>query len=270
MPALRGVPVAGVAGDQQAALVGLACFPPYSPRTPKARVAFCSFTPAKNPSSRVTVFSLRSPGASARRARSNTPSRAACSAAAPSCNGSARAATSSSAPPTSTASPPARATTAAATWFPPFVRLGAPPGDATARGAIVGLTRGSSAALVARAALESIADQSADLLTAMEADAQLTLRAFRVDGGVTVDAALIQFQSDLLRVPVIRPRITETTALGAAFLAGLAVGFWTDRAELARLTRREKIARPRAPHPALKKLQRDWLRSVERTNGWAQ
>lgn len=153
---------------------------------------------------------------------------------------------------------------------PAFVRLGAPPGDATARGAIVGLTRGSSAALVARAALESIADQSADLLTAMEADAQLTLRALRVDGGVTVDAALMQFQCDLLRVPVIRPRITETTALGTAFLAGLAVGFWTDRAELARLTRREKIARPRAPHPALKKLQRDWLRSVERTNGWAQ
>src|ERR1019366_6682446 len=101
---------------------------------------------------------------------------------------------------------------------PAFVGLGAPHWDASARGAVVGLTRGTTAAHLARAALESIAYQSADLLAAMEADAGLRLRELRVDGGATANDALMQFQSDLLRVPVVRPRTIETTALGGADL----------------------------------------------------
>ena len=138
----------------------------------------------------------------------------------------------------------------------------------TPRGAIVGLTRGSTAAHVARAALESIAYQSADLVTAMEADAKLELRELRVDGGATANSPLLQFQSDLLRVPVIRPRVTETTALGAAYLAGLAVGFWKSREEIAALGSIEKTFRPRAARSVTARLQRDWHRAVERAKAW--
>jgi glycerol kinase len=152
---------------------------------------------------------------------------------------------------------------------PAFTGLGAPHWDPSARGSIVGLTRGSSAAHIARAAIESIAYQSADLLSAMEADAKLKLHELRVDGGATVNNGLLRFQSDLLRVPVIRPRITETTALGAAYLAGLAVGFWRDREEIAALWSAEKTFRPRAPVAASRRLQRDWHRAVERSKGWS-
>ncbi len=154
-------------------------------------------------------------------------------------------------------------------FVPAFTGLGAPHWDAAARGAIVGLTRGTTAAHVARAAVESIAFQSADLLHAMEADAGLKLRELRVDGGASVNAALLQFQSDLLRVPVIRPRVTETTALGAACLAGLAVGFWRDRDELAALWKVDRTFRPRAPRRITTTAQREWRRAVGRAKGWA-
>jgi len=153
---------------------------------------------------------------------------------------------------------------------PAFTGLGAPHWDPAARGAIVGLTRGSTGAHLARAALESIAYQSADLLRAMEADAKLRLRELRVDGGATANDALMQFQSDLLRVPVIRPRVTETTALGAAYLAGLAVGVWKDRNEITALWKMEKTFRPRARPGAMAPLQRQWRRAVERAKGWAE
>jgi glycerol kinase len=147
---------------------------------------------------------------------------------------------------------------------PAFAGLGAPHWDAGARGAIVGLTRGSNAAHLARAALESIAYQSADLLGAMEADSGRKLRELRVDGGATVNNALMQFQADLLRVPVVRPRTTETTALGAAYLAGLAVGFWKDRAEIAQLWSADRTFRAKAPATATRKLLAGWHCSVER------
>ena len=151
---------------------------------------------------------------------------------------------------------------------PAFAGLGAPHWDAAARGAIVGLTRGSNAAHLARAALESIAFQSADLLSAMEADAKLRLRELRVDGGATVNNGLMQFQADLLRVPVVRPRTIETTALGAAYLAGLAVGFWRDRDEIATLWRAERTFAPRAPAAAMRRRQAGWRRAVERAKAW--
>jgi glycerol kinase len=117
---------------------------------------------------------------------------------------------------------------------PAFTGLGAPWWDPDARGALLGLTRGATRAHVARAALESIAFQSADLLEAMQRDAADPLTELRVDGGASANDLLMQFQADLLGVPVVRPRVLETTALGAACLAGLATGYWEDAATLAR------------------------------------
>ena len=148
---------------------------------------------------------------------------------------------------------------------PAFAGLGAPHWDADARGLICGLTRGSNAGHLARAALESIAYQSADLLTAMRADTGLKLRALRVDGGATVNNALMQFQADLLRVPVVRPRTTETTALGAAYLAGLAVGYWKDRAEIARLWQVDRTFRAKSPGSTNRLLLAEWHRAVARS-----
>ncbi len=116
---------------------------------------------------------------------------------------------------------------------PAFAGLGAPHWDAHARGTITGLTRGTTAAHLARAALESVALQTVDVLGAMQADSGIRLKELRVDGGATANDLLMQVQADLAGVPVVRPRVTETTALGAAYLAGLAVGFWKDRAEIA-------------------------------------
>jgi glycerol kinase len=147
---------------------------------------------------------------------------------------------------------------------PAFAGLGAPHWDAGARGVITGLTRGSTAGHLARAALESIACQSADLLGAMEADCGRKLRELRVDGGATVNNGLMQFQADLLRVPVVRPRTTETTALGAAYLAGLAVGFWKSRAEIASLWSAGRVFRPKAPSAAMRRLQTGWHAAVAR------
>ena len=117
-------------------------------------------------------------------------------------------------------------------FVPAFAGLGAPHWNQDARGLIIGLTRGTGKAHIARAALESIAFQTADLLDAVQADSGIELEELRVDGGATANDSLLQFQADVLQIPVVRPRITETTALGAAYLAGLAVGFWKSKEEL--------------------------------------
>ena len=150
---------------------------------------------------------------------------------------------------------------------PAFAGLGAPHWDASARGVITGLTRGSNAAHLARAALESIAYQSADLLRAMEADCGGKLRELRVDGGAVRNNTLMQFQADLLRVPVVRPRTTETTALGAAYLAGLATGFWKNRAEIASLWSTDRTFRAAAPAATARRLMGEWHRAVARAKG---
>jgi glycerol kinase len=152
---------------------------------------------------------------------------------------------------------------------PAFAGLGAPHWDPHARGAILGLTRGSTAAHVARAAVESIAYQSADLLHAMQADSRHRLRELRVDGGATVNDALLQFQSDLLQVPVIRPQTAETTALGAAYLAGLAVGFWRSQGEIAQFWTAGRTFTPGSSRVAARRLQQQWQRAVERAKNWA-
>jgi glycerol kinase len=151
---------------------------------------------------------------------------------------------------------------------PAHTGLGAPYWDPYARGALLGMTRGTNRAHVARAALEAIAFQSAEVLQAMELDAGGSLCELRVDGGAAGNTLLLQFQADLLGVPVIRPRVTETTALGAAYLAGLAVGFWQDEAELTSLWRAERRFEPTMTADQRAALLAGWRRAVERCRHW--
>jgi glycerol kinase len=151
---------------------------------------------------------------------------------------------------------------------PAFAGLGAPHWDPDARGTIVGMTRGTTRAHIARAALESIAFQSADLLDAMTADANIRLTEMRVDGGAAVNNMLMQFQCDLLGVPVVRPAVTETTALGAAFLAGLGTGFWKDRAEIGALWQEERRFSPQSDASYSGRKQQ-WTRAVECARHWS-
>ena len=150
---------------------------------------------------------------------------------------------------------------------PAFSGLGAPYWDPHARGTIVGITRGTTHAHIARAALESIAYQSFDLLKAMEADSGIQLQQLRVDGGATVNNLLMQFQADLLGVSVIRPKITETTALGAAYLAGLSVGFWEDWDEISGQWQTERKFEPAMSKDEIKTLYSGWLNAVEKSKG---
>jgi len=151
---------------------------------------------------------------------------------------------------------------------PAFSGLGAPHWDPYARGALVGITRGTTSAHIARAALEAIAYQSHDVLRAMELDSGISLSELRVDGGASLNNLLMQFQADLLQVPVVRPRITETTALGAAFLAGLAVGFWKDRPQIAGQWSVERRFEPQRRPEEMTALRENWDRAVQRSTGW--
>ena len=151
---------------------------------------------------------------------------------------------------------------------PAFAGLGAPHWDAYARGGLLGLTLGTSAGHVARAALEGIAYQVGDLLGAMQADAGMALSELRVDGGASRNDLLLQFQADVLRIPVVRPVITETTALGAAYLAGLAVGFWKDTRETAEQWRIDKRFEPAMPASQAAALRGRWQEALARSKGW--
>jgi len=154
-------------------------------------------------------------------------------------------------------------------FVPALSGLGAPYWDPHARGTIVGITRGTTSAHIARATLESIAFQSAELIDAMADDSGIALTELRVDGGATASNLLMQIQADLLGVPVVRPRVTETTALGAAFLAGLAVGFWKDEAEIAALWSRDRVFEPTLSRDAARSRLAQWKRAVERSREWA-
>jgi glycerol kinase len=151
---------------------------------------------------------------------------------------------------------------------PAFTGLGAPYWDAHARGALVGITRGTSRAHIARAALESIAFQSAELLEAMQKDAGETLSELRVDGGASANDLLMQFQADLLGVPVVRPKVLETTALGAAYLAGLTVDLWKSRDELAAHWQAQKRFEPRMERKQAESRMARWREAVSRARNW--
>ncbi|PKO79768.1 MAG: glycerol kinase [Betaproteobacteria bacterium HGW-Betaproteobacteria-13] len=153
---------------------------------------------------------------------------------------------------------------------PAHTGLGAPYWDPQARGALLGLTRGSGRAEIARAALEAIALQSADVLLAMEQDAGQALAELRVDGGAAANNLLLQVQADLLGVPVLRPQITETTALGAAYLAGLAVGFWQDEGELSALWQIDRRFEPARSADWRAAQLAGWQRAVQRSLHWAE
>ena len=152
---------------------------------------------------------------------------------------------------------------------PAFAGLGAPHWDAYARGAMFGLTRGTTSAHLARAALESIAFQSAEVLEAMQKDARITLTELRVDGGATANNLLMQFQADLLGVPVVRPKVLETTALGAGYLAGLAVGYWKDAADVAANWQQDRVFEPGMPRAQVAELEAGWQKAVARAKHWA-
>ena len=263
VPALRGVPISGIAGDQQAALFGQACFRPGMAKNTYGTGCFLlrhtGDRPVRSQHQLLTTIAWRIDGKMEYAlegsvfiggavvqwlrdglgliARSADIEQLAASV--PDNGG--------------------------VYVVPAFAGLGAPHWDAAARGVISGLTRGSTAGHLARAALESIAFQSADLLGAMEADCGERLRELRVDGGATVYSPLMQFQADLLGVPVVRPRTPETTALGVAYLAGLAVGFWKNRAEIAALWSADRTFRPRAGRAGLKQLQAAWHQAVARS-----
>ena len=152
---------------------------------------------------------------------------------------------------------------------PAFAGVGSPHWDPYARGMIHGLTRGATAAHIARAALEGIAYQTADVLHAMQRDAHIDLAELRVDGGAARNDMLMQFQADLLGVPVVRPRITETTALGAAYLAGLAVGYWTSEEEIAAQWQVDRAFEPAADRSLAEALMAGWHKALARARNWA-
>ncbi len=155
------------------------------------------------------------------------------------------------------------------TFVPAFSGLGAPHWDAYARGTMLGLTRGTQAGHIARAALEGIAFQTADVLVAMQKDSATPLRELRVDGGAARNNLLMQFQADILGVPVVRPEVTETTALGAGYLAGLGVGYWQDQEEIAANWKMERRFEPQMT-PAERHARLDiWQRAIERSAHWA-
>jgi len=155
-------------------------------------------------------------------------------------------------------------------FVPAFAGLGAPYWDMYARGTIVGLTRGSSKAHIIRATLESIAYQTRDVLEAMEADSGIKLKTLRVDGGAALNNFLLQFQADILGVEVERPVVNETTALGAGYLAGLAVGFWNGQEELLRKWKRDTLFTPEMNEDERERLYSDWKRAVEKARNWIE
>ena len=155
-------------------------------------------------------------------------------------------------------------------FVPAFTGLGAPYWDMYARGTIVGLTRGANAAHICRSVLEAIAYQMTDLLEAMKQDSDINLSELRVDGGASVSDIMMQIQSDMIRTNVNRPKMVETTAIGAAYLAGLAVGFWKDTAEIEKIREVDKVFEPQMDIEKREKRYRGWLRAVERSRDWVE
>lgn len=155
-------------------------------------------------------------------------------------------------------------------FVPAFTGLGAPYWDMYARGTIVGLTRGANAAHICRSVLEAIAYQMTDLLEAMKQDSDINLSELRVDGGASVSDIMMQIQSDMIRTNVNRPKMVETTAIGAAYLAGLAVGFWKDTDEIEKIREVDKVFEPQMDIEKREKRYRGWLRAVERSRDWVE
>jgi glycerol kinase len=153
---------------------------------------------------------------------------------------------------------------------PAFAGLGAPHWDQSARGTITGITRGTTAAHFARAALEGIAFQVADVLDVMQKDSDVAIRELRVDGGAAANNLLMQFQADLLGVPAVRPKVTETTALGAAYLGGLAVGYWKDRRDVEQNWEIERTFEPQMKDSDVARRRARWAQALDRAREWEE
>jgi len=265
--ALRGVPVTGIAGDQQAALFGQGCFAPGMAKNTYGTGCFMLMNTGERPvASRHRLLSTIAWRIGGRTEYALEGSVFVGGAVVQWLRDGLGLISRSSDVEALAARVPDNG---GVTIVPAFAGLGAPHWDPGARGAIVGVTRGTTAAHLARAALESIAFQTADLIGAMEADSGRRIRELRVDGGASVNDALMQFQSDLIGAAVVRPRVTETTALGAAALAGLAVGFWKGLPEIATLSGKDRTFRPKLGRAALKGLRASWARAVGTARHWS-
>jgi len=264
----RGLPLAGIAGDQQAALFGQACLVPGMAKNTYGTGCFVLMNTGERPATSRhgliatvawrrggrTAYALEGSvfvaGAAIQWLRdglgliAKAPEVDALAASVPDAGG--------------------------VHFVPALAGLGAPYWDPLARGTLLGITRGTTKAHLARATLEAIAFQSAELIEAMSADCGLALSELRVDGGAAASDLLMQIQADLLGVPVLRPRVTETTALGAAYLAGLATGFWQDEAEIAALWECERVFEPRMGRDEAHARMAGWKRAVERARAWAE
>ena len=153
---------------------------------------------------------------------------------------------------------------------PAFAGLGAPHWDQYARGALLGMTRGTTRAHIARAALEGIALQVTDVLEAMQADSGLPLAQLRVDGGASANGLLMQIQADVLGIDVVRPKNAEATVLGAAYLAGIAVGYWPDKEAIARQWQVDRVFEPKMDKATRKKVRETWHKALGRAEGWTR
>ena len=262
-----GIPLAGMAGDQQAALFGQACYAPGMAKNTYGTGCFLLMNTGPRPATSrhrllATVAWQRSGATSYALEGSVFIAGAAVQWLR---DGLGIIERSADVEPFAASVPDA----GGAFFVPALSGLGAPYWDPRARGTVVGITRGTTRAHIARATLESIACQSAELIEAMAADSGIGLTELRVDGGATANNLLMQMQADLLGVPVVRPTVTETTALGAAYLAGLACGFWKDEAEIASLWSRDRMFEPNLPRDAAAARMSEWKRAVERSRAWA-
>jgi glycerol kinase len=263
-----GIPIAGMAGDQQAALFGQACYQPGMAKNTYGTGCFLLMNtgsrPAVSRNRMLATVAWQRAGASAYALEGSV---FIAGAAVQWLRDGLGLIERSSAIEALAASVP---DTGGVFFVPALSGLGAPYWDPDARGTIIGITRGTNRAHLARAALEAIAFQSAELIAAMAADSGIALTELRVDGGATSNNLLMQLQANLLGVPVVRPRVTETTALGAAYLAGLATGFWEDEAEIAALWARERVFEPALSRDAAHGMLDEWKRAVERARNWAR
>lgn len=266
-PELRGVPLAGIGGDQQAALLGQLCTGPGSVKTTYGTGCFALLhtgaTPQPSERGLLTTTACSTDGQPRYALEGSVFTGGAVVRWLRDRLGLIR--TAEEVEPLAASVPD----TGGVFLVPAFTGLGAPHWDSHARGAIVGLTLGTGAGHVARAALEGIAFQVADLLDELAADAGAAPAELRVDGGAARNDLLMQFQADVTGLPVVRPTVTESTALGTACLAGLAVGYWQGVEELAANWRAERRFEPALPEDRVAGLRAAWARAVERARGWA-
>jgi glycerol kinase len=259
------IPIAGIAGDQQAALAGQACFRPGLSKNTYGTGCFALLhTGARMPVSRNRLLATRAASTNAQPQFAIEGSVFIAGAAIQWVRDELKAiATAAESQALATSIPD----NGGVYFVPAFVGLGAPHWDPNARGLITGLTRSTGRAHIVRAALESIAYQTRELVEAMQADAGEELSELRVDGGAAVNDLLMQFQSDILGKPIVRPVDVETTALGAAYLAGLATGFWKSVAEVESFWRAERRFEPRMPAGARERFFGEWKAAVARARG---